>query len=122
MDTSNEARAVGGSVASSLHGFPRSTMDVDFVAAFPSGCSEKFVAALKQGVLGPLCEQLTVLDDDVALNARAARGLIEHRDGPDGDFGTSDDDPFDSLEEVDAVLWVGPVAIRKLRESVLGLD
>ncbi len=38
--------AVGGSVASSLHGFPRSTMDVDLVAAIETRHVDPFVTAL----------------------------------------------------------------------------
>ena len=52
-----------------------------------------------------------VLDDDVGLNKNAALHLIAHRDGPDSVFGTVDDDPYDSLDEVDAVSYVGPTAL-----------
>ncbi len=56
----------------------------------------------------------TVLDDDVPLDKRAASGLIHHRDGYDGVAGTSDDDLFDSVAEIDAVKWVGGRSIDKL--------
>ena len=59
------------------------------------------------------------LDDDVALDRRAASNLIEHRDGPDGVFGTDDDDLYDSIEEVDDVRWVGASALGKLAEFAL---
>ncbi|MEZ4316233.1 MAG: hypothetical protein R3F61_01965 [Myxococcota bacterium] len=59
---------------------------------------------------------LPVLDDDAALDARAARNLIAHRDGADGVFGTSDDDPFDTIDEVDAVPRVGPATLAQLAE------
>ncbi|GAB5544728.1 MAG: hypothetical protein SangKO_044880 [Sandaracinaceae bacterium] len=48
------------------------------------------------------------------LHARAANNLTAHRDGADARFGTADDDLFDDIEEVDAVSWVGPVALRQL--------
>lgn len=55
-----------------------------------------------------------VLDDEVPLDRRAARNLIDHRNGPDGVFGTSDDDPFDTVEEIDAIAYVGETALERL--------
>ncbi len=57
---------------------------------------------------------VAVLDQQVPLDSRAARGLVAHRDGRDGVFGTSDDDRFDSAAEVDAVTYVGPAAMTAL--------
>ncbi len=57
---------------------------------------------------------ISVLDDDVALDKRAAENIVAHRDGADAVLGTADDDPFDSIEELDAVPWVGPSALDKL--------
>ena len=48
------------------------------------------------------------------LHDRAAENLTKHRDGADGRFGTDDDDLFDTLEEVDAVAYVGPTAFTQL--------
>jgi hypothetical protein len=56
----------------------------------------------------------TLLDDEVRLDKRAAENLIAHRDGPDGVFGSGDDDSFDDIAEVDAVPYVGPVALERL--------
>ena len=56
------------------------------------------------------------LDDVVALDRRSARNLIEHRNGPDGEPGTDDDDLFDTIAEVDAVRWVGEATLNKLLE------
>jgi len=55
-----------------------------------------------------------VLDDEIALDARAAGNIIAHRDGGDGEFNTTDDDLFDSIAELDRVRWVGPTTIRKM--------
>jgi len=63
---------------------------------------------------GQTSEEL--LDDAVALDKRAAANLISHRDGGDDIHGTSDDDPFGSIYEVDEVAWVGPSAIGKILE------
>ena len=57
---------------------------------------------------------LDILDDDVALNARAARNIIAHRNGPDGLVDSGDDDFFDTLAELDAVKYVGPYALEQL--------
>ncbi len=51
---------------------------------------------------------------DKGVHTRAAENLAAHRDGADGMFGTADDDLFDSLEEVDAVPYVGPAAFGQL--------
>ena len=58
---------------------------------------------------------LDVLDHDAALMSKAATELIAHRDGLDGFFGTLDDDLFETMDEVDAVKYVGPSAIAKLK-------
>jgi hypothetical protein len=55
-----------------------------------------------------------VLDDEVPLDKRAALGLITKRNGRDGSFGTRDDKPFRSIEEVDGVRWIGPVSLARL--------
>ena len=57
---------------------------------------------------------MTVLDYEVPLDKRAAGNLIGHRNGGDDVFGTSDDDLFDSVAEVDAVRWVGPATLDRL--------
>jgi hypothetical protein len=48
------------------------------------------------------------------IHERAARSLAAHRDGPDGQFGTDDDDLFDSIDEVDEVAYVGRAAFAQL--------
>lgn len=58
----------------------------------------------------------SLLDVDVALDRRAAENLIAHRDGADGTFGTSDDDPFDSLGEIDAIPQVGPATLARIAQ------
>ena len=54
---------------------------------------------------------VTLLDVDVALDSRAASGIVAHRDGPDGKYGTADDDRFDTIAELDAVYYVGDSAL-----------
>lgn len=62
------------------------------------------------------------LDDTVALDRRAAENLIAHRDGADATFGTRDDDPFDTIAEVDEVRYVGPTALERLRAFAVDND
>ncbi len=57
---------------------------------------------------------LTVLDDDASLDRRAATNIIAHRNGADGLFGSSDDDPIDTIIELDAISYVGDSAIARL--------
>lgn len=57
---------------------------------------------------------LTVLDDDVPLDRRAAENIVARRDGADGIVGTSDDAPFVSADDLDSVAWVGPAALDAL--------
>lgn len=52
------------------------------------------------------------------IHTRAAQNLVQHRDGADAQFGTDDDNLFDSVEEVDAVAYVGPLAFSQLDAAV----
>ncbi len=56
----------------------------------------------------------TILDVDAALDSPAATNLIAHRNGPDGTFGTGDDDRYGDIAEVDAVKQVGDATLRSL--------
>lgn len=65
--------AVGGSVASSLHGVPRSTADVDFVAALRPADAE--------ALAGRLSASFEVDPDQVRTQLRAARSFnVIHSD------------------------------------------
>lgn len=55
-----------------------------------------------------------VLGNDVGLSANAARNIVAYRLGDDDVAGTADDERFDTLTELDAVPFVGPVAWRAL--------
>lgn len=55
---------------------------------------------------------------EAGVHAWAAEHLVEHRDGADAIFGTEDDDLFDDVAEVDAVYFVGPVAMQQLVAAV----
>ena len=55
-----------------------------------------------------------LLDNEVPLDRRAARSLVQYRNGADGLYGTADDRLYTSLGQVDAVYWVGDEAIARL--------
>ncbi len=56
---------------------------------------------------------------ELGLSEDAARAIVAHRNGPDGDAGTADDDIYDDLNELDAVEFVGNLALGKLVFGVL---
>ncbi len=57
---------------------------------------------------------LRTLDHEVGVNRRGARNLIAHRNGPDGIYPSYDDDPFQTLEEIERVRYVGPVSVQMI--------
>ncbi len=58
---------------------------------------------------------LTVLDDEVGLNRSAATELIATRNGKDNVYPSADDHVFHTIADVDAVRYVGSVALEQLR-------
>jgi len=57
---------------------------------------------------------LVLLDTDVGLDSRAATNIITHRAGADGVLNSNDDNPFDTIAELDSVSYVGVTALDKL--------
>jgi len=57
--------------------------------------------------------------EELGLSDEAARAIVAHRHGPDGDPGTADDDIYDDLDELDGVDFVGALALGKLVYGVL---
>lgn len=90
---------------------------------YPAGAGGPTIGGqVEQGVDGllmflntPTTTEL-VLDYDVRLDHRAARAIIEHRDGPDGQSETDDDNYFDTLGEVQSLSWVGDGALNRILE------
>lgn len=54
---------------------------------------------------------------EAGVHRRAAKALVAHRDGADGVFGTADDDAFGDVAEVDAVAYVGRIAVAALHAA-----
>jgi DNA uptake protein ComE-like DNA-binding protein len=59
-----------------------------------------------------------LLDAEVGMESRAAAGIIATRNGNDGIYPSADDHRFDTLEELDAVKFVGTTAMASLRDYV----
>lgn len=51
------------------------------------------------------------------ITKTAAKNIIAHRDGPDGEASTSDDDLFDDLIELDKVKYVGTAVMKRVSEA-----
>jgi len=94
-------------------------------ASFPSGKADGAVDAGSpeaQAVLALVNDPLVnfeELDIDASLNARAAGHIIDHRNGPDGQVASDDDNLFDSMQELDDVKYVGPFALAQLLEYAI---
>lgn len=56
--------------------------------------------------------------EDKGIHSRAAKELAAYRDGADARFGTEDDNPFDTIDEVDEVAYVGRTAFAQLASAV----
>ncbi len=57
-----------------------------------------------------------VLDVACAIRSDSAGYIVDHRDGDDGVPYTEDDDPFETIEELDEIHMVGPWTIERLVE------
>lgn len=62
---------------------------------------------------------LDALDIDAKLHKTAATNIIEHRNGPDGAVLTEDDNRLDTLQELDAIKFVGPRALGRLLDYAI---
>ena len=59
------------------------------------------------------------LDVEVELERRAAENIIAVRNGADGLYPSTDDHPFETLEEIEAVKYVGATTMERLRNFVI---
>jgi DNA uptake protein ComE-like DNA-binding protein len=62
---------------------------------------------------------LALLHKVVAIDIRAARAIVAYRSGPDGALPTADDVYFPDIAAVDALPYVGPVALTRLAAYAL---
>ena len=95
----------------------------------PDGIDEPGITGKADGTQLDECETQQVLDllnggvsadalESAGVHARAARELVAHRDGADAQFGTEDDDKFDTIDEIDEVAYVGRTAFAQLKAAV----
>ncbi len=84
----------------------------------PSGAPGALTLAEEEGIVGAVNCECTTADTLRAAGviSRAAANLMDRRNGPDGVYGTDDDQPFETFEDVDAVPQVGPATIERLLE------
>ena len=74
-------------------------------------------SAEEAGILAFLNDASTtfeLLDNDVALDRRAAASITDYRNGVDRIQGTSDDRTYRTIDQVDARYYVGPSALKRL--------
>ncbi len=81
---------------------------------------------VSRGVLALVNDQLTdvpFLTGECMIGSGAAERIVAHRQGPDSLDGTADDDPFDTITELDEVGLVGEQTLNLLAEAAerLGL-
>jgi hypothetical protein len=60
-----------------------------------------------------------VLDVDVGIDGRAAKNIVAHVRGADGALGTADDNLIDSIDELDAISYVGTTAIAAIEKFAI---
>ncbi|MBM4388119.1 MAG: hypothetical protein FJ088_10305, partial [Deltaproteobacteria bacterium] len=81
-------------------------------AGYETTSNEKEMKVLK--FINSIEATYAVLRYDVGLTGKAAANLIEAKDGRDGLLGTADDDPFESLDEIDLVPEIGEKSLEKI--------
>jgi phosphatidylserine/phosphatidylglycerophosphate/cardiolipin synthase-like enzyme len=82
----------------------------DQTAALVEG-SPRALAAIAM-VNDPATDAASLVSGKVTKATAAA--IVAHRDGPDGAARTADDDPFDTVAELDAVKGVGAATLKRL--------
>jgi hypothetical protein len=61
------------------------------------------------------------LKSGAKVTIRVATNIVTHRNGADGTGGTADDNKFDTLQELDAIPFVGPATLNALLERARAL-
>ncbi len=92
-------------------------------AEFPAGKSDGGIEEGSPEALGVLAlvndpaMTQAALKADAGLTSKVAKNIVTRRDGADAKAGTADDNTFDTLAELDAVPFVGPVTLNALLEA-----
>jgi len=91
--------------------------------AFPNGKADGGIDEGSPEALGVLAlvndpsMTTAALKSTAHITTRAAGNITGHRDGADGTPGTTDDDTFDTLAELDAIPYVGPATLQALLDA-----
>ena len=105
LDQAEIQYMITGSVASSLHGEPRSTHDIDMVIAIQKPVAKRLVEAFPPP--GFYLDEDSILD---AINRQSMFNLIDVNAGDKVDFWILTDEPFDQSR-----------FLRKISEEFMGL-
>jgi hypothetical protein len=69
------------------------------------------------GTLGVANEaSFEVLNGEIGLRQDRAQAIIEHRNGEDGQLGTDDDRPFETLKDLQGIYGIGPASIEAIHD------
>jgi phosphatidylserine/phosphatidylglycerophosphate/cardiolipin synthase-like enzyme len=91
--------------------------------AFPNGKADGGIDEGSPEALGVLAlvndkaMSATGLKSAAGVTIRVANNITKYRNGADGAAGTADDDPFDTLAELDRIPYVGPATLNALLEA-----
>jgi phosphatidylserine/phosphatidylglycerophosphate/cardiolipin synthase-like enzyme len=102
---------------------PEEAVDgVDDVAVPPDKADSPYTECQLAHVLAWVNDPATTYDvlRAAGVPKLSAKNIVAHRDGADQQAGTPDDDRFDDLAELDAVPYVGPIALGKLAAAIDG--
>ena len=85
-------------------------------AAFQDGANSVTNPCVRESILDFTNDSETSIEDlkIAGLHSQAAKNIVHTRNGQDGEGGTSDDVIFTSLQALDRVPYVGPVAMEAL--------
>jgi len=90
---------------------------------FPTGKADGGIEEGSPEALGVLAlvndpaMSASALKSAAGVTTKVANNIVNHRNGADGKPGGGDDDVYDTLAELDAIKFVGPVTLAALLEA-----
>jgi DNA uptake protein ComE-like DNA-binding protein len=61
---------------------------------------------------------MATLDQEVSIDVRAAKNIVQYRNGEDGVVGTEDDNKFESIDDLLSIDYVGDTTVDKIRSYI----